>query len=86
MTTITIGKFRWDVPDYGESSGNVEEPRPHQDQNQNMAQVQVQQQKPKAIIPRQFPSLVYDALRAYPEAFEAVAKAVKEFYDKRVSR
>ncbi len=54
---------------------------PHQD---STATAGVPQQQPA--IPPEFPGLIYDVLRSYPDAMEAVAKAAKEFYDKRVPR
>lgn len=50
-----------------------------QQQNQNQ-----QQQQPE--IPPEFPGVVYDVLRAFPDAMAAVDKAAQEFYARRVPR
>ncbi len=42
------------------------------------------QQQP--VIPPEFPGVVYDALRAFPDAMDAVDKAAQEFYARRVPR
>ena len=37
-------------------------------------------------IPSEFPGVVYDALRAFPDAMAAVDKAAQEFYARRAPR
>jgi hypothetical protein len=51
--------------------------------------MQPKQQQPQQrdlqepVIPPEFPGLVYDALRAFPDAMDAVDKAAQEFYARR---
>lgn len=52
--------------------------------NSQPQQQQNQQQQP--VIPPEFPGLVYDVLRAFPDAMAAVDKAAQEFYARRVPR
>ncbi len=47
---------------------------------------QQNQQQSEPIVPPEFPGLVYDVLRAFPDAMAAVDKAAQEFYARRVSR
>ena len=47
---------------------------------------QQQQQQQQPVIPPEFPGLVYDVLRAFPDAMAAVDKAAQEFYARRVPR
>ncbi len=35
------------------------------------------------VVPYEFPALVYDVLKYFPDAMDALAKAVKEFYARR---
>ena len=59
-------------------------PASNSQQEQNQPQQQNQHQP--QVIPPEFPGLVYDALRAFPDAMAAVDKAAQEFYARRVSR
>jgi hypothetical protein len=48
-----------------------------------------QQPQPQIVeheIPPEFPGVVYDALRAFPDAMAAVDKAAQEFYARREQR
>jgi hypothetical protein len=45
-----------------------------------------QQNRQQPVIPPEFPGVVYDALRAFPDAMAAVDKAAQEFYARRVPR
>jgi hypothetical protein len=51
--------------------------------------MQPKQQQPQQsdhqepVIPPEFPGVVYDALRAFPDAMDAVDKAAQEFYARR---
>ena len=49
-------------------------------------QPQQKQQQDDPIVPPEFPGLVYDVLRAFPDAMAAVDKAAQEFYARRAPR
>ncbi len=61
-------------------------PKPHQVPQQQQQQQQQQQHYDNQVIPPEFPGVVYDALRAFPDAMDAVDKAAQEFYARRAPR